>query len=476
MTEYISNIAVKTNILKPQGIIKGNLTVANGVLSGFSSSAYFEVAGGRQDNSEFVIKFTTPSTALTSNMVVTHSEHWESIEIDTSGRVFAYNWSTSSGVTLIASVVYSQTYYVKSVHSGQQRTYYTSADGETWTQAASFTDTGIDISKQFPFRLGNGSTSTLLNRAFTGTIDLNQSYMSVDGSQFWKGMDYYDFQQIGGDSFDGGWIASVKNLASNVSLGAQGTHTYDLSNYLPNDGYGYEVLLDGTAMTGTTSGNIFSLYAVTGDIDAYNTLRLASTNTRANAYSLAYGSSRLVIPAGTRTFKIYNEQSAAGTYNLDVRMYRRINHNSGCEKVNLSGAERKIGGEQFDGQWVWKSQNLAYGITISSKATLTYDITSYLPDDGYAYELLFGDCQATTGATSGDTATIWAKTDMTASAFGVRLMGKNTRTASTEVTLNGCIIIPVHRERKVYIYNSANQNATGLYVILKGYRRLGTND
>lgn len=473
MTEYISNIAVKTNTLKPQGIIKGNLTVANGVLSGFSSSAYFEVAGGRQDNSEIVIKFTTPNTAPSKNEDIVHSEFWESIELDTNGRVFSYNWSTTSGVTLIASVVYSQTYYVKSVHSGQQRTYYTSADGETWTQVASFTDTGIDVSKQYSFSLGNGSISTLLNRAFTGTIDLNQSYMNVDGSQFWKGMDYYDFQQIGGKSFDGGWFASVKNLATDVSLGAQGTHTYDLSNYLPNDGYGYEVLLDGTPMTGTTSGNNFTLCAVTGNTEMYNMLRLASTNTRSNSTSIAYGSSRLVIPAGTRTFKIYNEYQA-GTYNLDVRMYRRINHNSGCEKVNLSGAERKIGGEQFDGQWVWKSQNLAYNVTINSKATLTYDISSYLPDDGYAYELLFGDCQANTGATSGNNAFIWARTDMTV--HNVRLMGKNTRTASTEVTLNGCIIIPVHRERKVYIYNYSEQNATGLYVILKGYRRLGTND
>lgn len=473
MTEYISNIAVKTNTLKPQGIIKGNLTVANGVLSGFSSSAYFEVAGGRQDNSEFVVKFTTPSTAPSKSGDIVHSEFWESIEIDTSGRVFSYNWSTTSGVTLIASVVYSQTYYVKSVHSGQQRTYYTSTDGETWTQVASFTDTGIDVSKQFPFRFGNGSISTQLNRAFSGTIDLNESYMNVNSSQFWKGMDYYDFQQIGGKSFDGGWIASTKNLASNVSLGAQGTHTYDLSNYLPNDGYGYEVLLEGTAITDTTSGNSFTLCAVTGNTETHNMLRIASTNTRSNSTSFAYGSSRLVIPAGTRTFKIYNEYQA-GTYNLDVKMYRRINHNSGCEKVNLSGAERKIGGEQFDGQWVWQSQNLAYNITINSKATLTYDITSYLPNDGYAYELLFGDCQANTGATSGNSALIWAKTDMTVN--DVRLMGKNTRTASTEVTLNGCIIIPVHRERKVYIYNSANQNATGLFVILKGYRRLGTND
>ena len=473
MTEYISNIAVKTDTLKPQGIIKGNLTVANGVLSGFSSSAYFEVSGGRQDNSELVVKFTTPSTAPSKNEDIVHSEFWESIELGTDGRVYAYIWGTSSGVTLIASVVYSQTYYVKSVHSGQQRTYYTSTDGETWTQVASFTNRGIDVSKQIPLRLGNGSISTQLSHFFTGTIDLNESYMSVNGSQFWKGMDYYDFQQVGGKSFDGGWIASVKNLATDVSLGAQGTHTYDLSNYLPNDGYGYEVLLECTAITGTTSGNSFTLCAVTGNTETYNMLRLVSTNTRSNSTSIAYGSGRLVIPAGTRTFKIYNEYQA-GTYNLDVKMYRRINHNSGCEKVNLSGAERKIGGEQFDGQWVWKSQKLAYNVTINSKATLTYDVSSYLPDDGYAYELLFGDCQANTGATSGNNALILAITDMTVN--NVRLMGKNTRTASTETTLNGCIVIPVHRERKVYIYNSANQNATNLYVILKAYRRLGTND
>ena len=62
----IENISVKTQTLKPNGIIIGALTNNNGVISGFSSSKYMEVLNMRQTDITYIFKFTMPSTLPTS--------------------------------------------------------------------------------------------------------------------------------------------------------------------------------------------------------------------------------------------------------------------------------------------------------------------------------------------------------------------------------------------------------------------------
>jgi len=472
----IENIAVKTNSLKPQGIIRGNLTVTNGILSGFSSSAYFEVPGGRQDNSEFVIKFTTPNTAITKTETITHSEFYEAIDIVPAEGLVTYNWSTSSNIVLISSLNYPQTYYVKSIHSGQQKTYYTSTNGETWTQITSFTDTKIDISKQFPFRLGNGSMGALLGRTFTGTIDLNESYMNVNSSQFWKGMNYYDFQQIGGDEFDGQWIDKSYTISSSYTLAPDAKTTFSLSSYLPNDSYDYEVQFENLVTTGSTNGDYLESYLHSGSTTSSFYNRTCRERTR--DASTQIGTMVVILPILNSdrnvTSRSYSGSVNTSTLGLYAKKYRRIGKNGTSanyiSSINYSNNSYSIYGNFIDGDWVYKSTTLFSG-TLEQSVLTTISLSSYLPNDGYFYEVLC-NVTANTGATAGNTVAIRLGTSTTLN-NNPQVCRRVTRTASTMMS-GGNIIIPVEA-RNLYVGNVGNATSGTVTVYGRGYRRIGTN-
>ena len=84
---------------------------------------------------------------------------------------------------------------------------------------------------------------------------------------------------IGGEMLDGQWVRSTATLASGVSLAAGVATSYSVANYLPSDGYDYEVLAVLTGRTGTTSGNSVTL--------RIGTETTANNNSRASQRSSA---------------------------------------------------------------------------------------------------------------------------------------------------------------------------------------------
>ena len=140
--------------------------------------------------------------------------------------------------------------------------------------------------------------------------------------------------------------------------------------------------------------------------------------------------------------------------------------------INIKGTNHKIGGSQADGQWVQKRVTVFSGQNWSATGTQTYTISNYLPDNIYTYEILVS-CYATTGATSGNACSWWAR-DMNNQFDGV--MGYcRTRTASNVASGNSCIL-PVKQVNGVLTFNINVTNTgalggQGLYVT--AYRRLG---
>lgn len=126
-------------------------------------------------------------------------------------------------------------------------------------------------------------------------------------------------------NFDGGWVDSRLIIANNVSTPTTSNTIYDLSSYLPNDGYDYEVLLSLQVTSGTTSGNVATLYFQTDVINAghiYGARAVTRTNSSNTVFSFG------TAPVGTgRTITVIANSGNTGTYYLILNAYRRLGTN-----------------------------------------------------------------------------------------------------------------------------------------------------
>ena len=123
---------------------------------------------------------------------------------------------------------------------------------------------------------------------------------------------------------DGQWVPAAQNVLQNVGVAARSERTIDLSNYLPNDGHNYEVIIVAWVKTGATSG-----YEVA--LNIYNEflpeLRWVTAVTRTSNNNQATGV--MTLPIGQeRNFTL----KSATDYPFDlvsdgIRSYRRIGTN-----------------------------------------------------------------------------------------------------------------------------------------------------
>lgn len=143
-----------------------------------------------------------------------------------------------------------------------------------------------------------------------------------------------------------------------------------------------------------------------------------------------------------------------------------LNGKADVDLTNLSSTQSI----NFDGQWIDASTSLASGATPPTTVSSTFSLSSYLPNDGHNYEVLF-TAQTTTGSTSGNQISIALKTDIITS--NVYICKAQTR-ASSSVGCFGSCIIPVGTGRSVTVDQYGNN--TGTYTLqARGYRRIGTN-
>ena len=137
---------------------------------------------------------------------------------------------------------------------------------------------------------------------------------------------------------------------------------------------------------------------------------------------------------------------------------------------NLSDDGKKV----IDGQWVAKTETLS---TATAVGTYTIDLSDYLPNDTYNYEI---SLTAFGWRDSGNTNTqITVSTNIIPSPVSDLL---NYREASCFMSLDGtqnetdnnCCIIPIINSRKLYL-QIFTVKAKGYFLFAKGYRRIGVN-
>lgn len=123
---------------------------------------------------------------------------------------------------------------------------------------------------------------------------------------------------------DGRWIPARQNVLQNVGMAARTERIIDLSDYLPNDGYAYEVIIAAWVKSGATSG-----YAA--ELNVYNEflpeLRWVTAVTRTSNDNQASGV--MTLPVGLeRNFTLKSvTDEPMNIISLGIRSYRRIGTN-----------------------------------------------------------------------------------------------------------------------------------------------------
>lgn len=127
-------------------------------------------------------------------------------------------------------------------------------------------------------------------------------------------------------------------------------------------------------------------------------------------------------------------------------------------------------GDYSDGRFNMGGYTIVSGSNVPTSSDATFDLSSYLPDDGREYEVMISG-EVITGTTSGNGARLYITTHMLAS--NVYLCRART-TANGAVYACGACTIPVGLDRSIKVI--AASGAVGTYYLhADGYRRMGIN-
>ena len=188
----------------------GSLTDNDGVLSGFGANNYANIPIAFNPSShtwESVFKFTyTTSTSVQPiwGDVATNNGKGVELQIASNGRIRLYLSSNGTSNDIASGVLGSTTlssgtiYYIKISFTGSAYYVYLSTtgtfSGEETTEITITSSTIIYSTLSASSHiLGRNVYSQYASECFLGSIDLNESYINVDGSRWWDGRVSYGF-------------------------------------------------------------------------------------------------------------------------------------------------------------------------------------------------------------------------------------------------------------------------------------------
>jgi len=128
-------------------------------------------------------------------------------------------------------------------------------------------------------------------------------------------------------NIDGQWVNVNVQLVDNVTYPTTEDLTYDLSNILPNDNNNYEILLVGSVITGSTSGDDVTLGVQSDILNGHYSSCICGARTRTNSTVYSYGT--VILPISTsRNLYVKHSSTYEGTFTLRIVGYRRIGTNN----------------------------------------------------------------------------------------------------------------------------------------------------
>ena len=146
---------------------------------------------------------------------------------------------------------------------------------------------------QFYYKWGSGSINSWTK---TPACVLGYCTLNDDNSAITSLTTYQPVELAKQQDLDGMWVYKNKTLFENQILTQTYNTTFDLSDYLPNDGNIYEILLTYMARTSPTAGSAFEIGYQTDFLPTFQ--YMMRNTTRTNSTVTAGGSSTALI--GTR--------------------------------------------------------------------------------------------------------------------------------------------------------------------------------
>lgn len=127
----------------------------------------------------------------------------------------------------------------------------------------------------------------------------------------------------------------------------------------------------------------------------------------------------------------------------------------------------------FDGQWVNSNLTIATSVNAPTSTDIEYSLSTYLPNDGYTYEVIFS-MQGGTATSANSYQYGFLQTDIMNSGTVRLYVARVAQGSSNSVKGAGTATLPVGAGRKVIVLaESTNTGTFNLYA--EGYRRIGTN-
>ena len=190
----------ETEIKKVPNInIVGSLTILDNVVSGFNANNYAtagELFNPSTNNWEIGFKITTGNDVSGVQQVIYESNRgfgsgsmFSPIRLAISGgnfRICISNVLTNeASLTGTTAISVNTTYYTKLIFDGTSYKLYISTDGITYTEEINFTSS-TTVYQGLNFLIGRHS-NVYGDYQFLGSIDLNQSYININGERWWDG-------------------------------------------------------------------------------------------------------------------------------------------------------------------------------------------------------------------------------------------------------------------------------------------------
>ena len=369
-------------------------------------------------------------------------------------RIYAYSGAGTSGFGTRVGLARTRSAYTEHFTNTSYLPIKSTDRNLTIKNAGNATSTGIYVYLKGYRRLGKNSTSS--------------NYVSNISTQD-------KTIPIGGDNFDGQWVSKNVDILSGATISKGGSTKFSIGSYLPNDGHDYEVIVTGWGSTVATAGAHIRIKVRNGTPGKTNVtdFYMFGGITRTASTRAFGGTTTITVKSSDKNIVIENSGNNTATVSIRVRGYRKAgfnnNSNSYLENISISDKKLPIGGNNFDGQWVAKYSDV-YNIKSPTASKAYYaDISSYLPNDGHAYEVI-ADAYCQSSATSGAICEVYLN------GHGQSLMvARNTTRTSSLVDNEATVILPIAKGKRTLGIWTGQSGTASIRVTFHAYRRLGTN-
>lgn len=453
---FLNKAQITNCILEaPNGVVEwsgitptGSLVNNQGVVSGFSTSNYLMINKIPNVVNSFEMEFcaTTGSVDLAESQVITGQEAYKNylcpqLGVDgysedasgDGGGKFCVGCGVSDSewgewIYSINRPTANTTYWLRVVWDGTIIYFYLKTSKEAaWELQGTTQQSHVEWSSFMALGVDGASESATGNKIWTGSIDLSQSYIKINGKMWWQGNDL-GFNQFrvkeglktlipNGRNENG----TLRNIENNVSEDLTFTISYEANA---------------------------RFWAAVGN----NATWLRQT-------SWKYDNDENYIVGLSSTTK--------GTKSLTT-MIGDMEVKNGNITSFVSYQPVQLAKEQdIDGMWVSSVYTVFTDVSYTAGQSMTYSLSDYLPKDGNIYEVVFTG-KVTTGATAGDTAYMQAESSVfPATSSFVACQTPYNRS----MFVVGTTIMPVGADRNITITNASAADTATLQLKLNGYRK-----